>query len=215
MRGDSRRDLYAKALALCGLGVLAGAGAVVDYWPVGVRFPTAMALAGNPIAAVTTSAPAMSDETLARLETAGAPLAPPSIPSTTPAVLTSAVDDFATAHVAGADAAWPVMATGFAPGEPLPANRLSAPVVTYVRYDLPAVPTPFLLTIPAAQVPDVGDRLAAAFAGPVASGDDDNGFIRTAVRKTGSSIVRTGVVTGSSLVDAVRIVGSAVRRALP
>ena len=39
MRGDSIRDLYAKTLALLGLGVLAGTGALVDYWPSGVRLP--------------------------------------------------------------------------------------------------------------------------------------------------------------------------------
>ena len=39
MRGDSLRDLYAKTLAVLGLGLLAGAGAVVDYWPVGSSAP--------------------------------------------------------------------------------------------------------------------------------------------------------------------------------
>lgn len=34
MRGDSLRDLYAKALALLGLGLLGAAGALVNYWPV-------------------------------------------------------------------------------------------------------------------------------------------------------------------------------------
>jgi hypothetical protein len=39
MRGDSVRDLYAKALALIGLAVLAGAGALMDYWPVQGTLP--------------------------------------------------------------------------------------------------------------------------------------------------------------------------------
>jgi len=39
VRGDSVRDLYAKSLALLGLAVLAGAGALVDYWPVHNDFP--------------------------------------------------------------------------------------------------------------------------------------------------------------------------------
>jgi hypothetical protein len=39
MRGDSVRDLYAKALALIGLAVLAGAGALMDYWPVQGSLP--------------------------------------------------------------------------------------------------------------------------------------------------------------------------------
>lgn len=39
MRGDSLRDLYAKALALLGLGLLAATGALVDYWPVQTDMP--------------------------------------------------------------------------------------------------------------------------------------------------------------------------------
>ena len=41
VRGDSRQDLYAKFLALAGLGLLAGVGALVDYWPTDVRVPRA------------------------------------------------------------------------------------------------------------------------------------------------------------------------------
>jgi hypothetical protein len=47
VRGDSLRDFYAKTLAVLGLGVLAGAGAIVDYWPVGddpPSVPAAVAL---------------------------------------------------------------------------------------------------------------------------------------------------------------------------
>ncbi len=39
VRGDSVRDFYAKTLALIGLGVLAGTGALVDYWPVTSALP--------------------------------------------------------------------------------------------------------------------------------------------------------------------------------
>jgi hypothetical protein len=39
VRGDSLRDLYAKALALLGLGLLGAAGALVDYWPVPSALP--------------------------------------------------------------------------------------------------------------------------------------------------------------------------------
>jgi hypothetical protein len=41
VRGDSRQDLYAKFLALAGLGLMAGVGALVDYWPTDVRVPRA------------------------------------------------------------------------------------------------------------------------------------------------------------------------------
>lgn len=44
MRGDSIRDLYAKSLALLGLGLLGGLGAAVDYWPATLATPAAAAL---------------------------------------------------------------------------------------------------------------------------------------------------------------------------
>jgi hypothetical protein len=43
VRGDSLRDLYAKALALLGLGLLGAAGALVDYWPVQGELPAVQA----------------------------------------------------------------------------------------------------------------------------------------------------------------------------
>ncbi len=64
MRGDSLRDLYAKTLAVVGLGLLAGAGAIVDYWPVGEPWPAVPVVAGlQPdapvlVAAVTREIPA-------------------------------------------------------------------------------------------------------------------------------------------------------------
>ena len=48
MRGDSLRDLYAKALAILGLGLLGLAGALVDYWPVRSDLPVVAAL-GLPV----------------------------------------------------------------------------------------------------------------------------------------------------------------------
>ena len=48
MRGDSLRDLYAKALALLGLGLLGVAGALVDYWPVQGELPTVASILDLP-----------------------------------------------------------------------------------------------------------------------------------------------------------------------
>ena len=44
MRGDSLRDFYAKTLAVLGLGLIAGAGAAVDYWPVNAPLPVVIAV---------------------------------------------------------------------------------------------------------------------------------------------------------------------------
>ena len=51
MRGDSLRDLYAKALALLGLGLLGAAGALVDYWPVPSALPAVASVLDLPAAA--------------------------------------------------------------------------------------------------------------------------------------------------------------------
>jgi hypothetical protein len=48
VRGDSLRDLYAKTLALLGLGLLGVAGALVDYWPVSGQIPTVEAVLALP-----------------------------------------------------------------------------------------------------------------------------------------------------------------------
>jgi hypothetical protein len=49
VRGDSLRDLYAKALALLGLGLLGAAGALVDYWPVPSALPAVAAARVLPV----------------------------------------------------------------------------------------------------------------------------------------------------------------------
>ena len=85
MRGDSIRDFYAKTLALLGLGVLAGTGALVDYWPASTRFPVvspafrppdfALAVAAAPVAgelpaleAITSAQPALAPHVAPAIE---------------------------------------------------------------------------------------------------------------------------------------------------
>jgi len=63
VRGDSLRDFYAKTLAVLGLGLIAGAGAIMDYWPVGGELP--------PVPAARLIAP----------QVAGAPATIPDIPA--------------------------------------------------------------------------------------------------------------------------------------
>jgi hypothetical protein len=203
VRGDSLRDLYAKTLALLGLGVLAGAGALVDYWPVGVNVPDA--------------GPALDLPALAR------PL--PVSDRLSVRVLQAADVQRSSRHVSLTDRELPpqevftslpvTAASESGVGEPV---SLAAPVS---RTAMVMTPASF------ESVTALNDRyephlmLTAsetvelqAPASPSNSVESD-GFITGAFKKTGSSIVRTGVKTGTSIYDAVRVVGGAVRKALP
>jgi hypothetical protein len=195
VRGDSRRDLYAKTMALFGLGMLAGTGALVDYWPVGIRFPQPMATSGAapptvatalpvPPGALTTAYTLPVVERLARLRRE------PSEPSSLPVAL---------------------VAEGL--GVELPLAELPPPVLLLNARHEVSFPEAGLIGLPAGPPP------AAPAAGSTEAfsleRDDRPGFIRTAFIRTGSSLVRTGVRTGTSLADAVKVVGNVVRRAFP
>lgn len=208
MRGDSLRDLYAKTLALAGLGVLAGAGVLVDYWPVGLNLPR-----------VTSALPSTS--------------LPPRPPQLTLATTTDAARlprearspvDSAKPRVARALPAFPAVA---------PASDLGA-VVDLEPLDqapsLEPISVVAAVSVPDAAVPMPAGALLAENRDPVQSalllGDDaptlaavsheaEDGFVSDAFKKTGTSIVRTSRRTGASIVDAMRVVSGVVKRALP
>jgi hypothetical protein len=197
--------LYAKTLALLGLGVLAGAGALVDYWPTGVTMPDAgSALARPAIArAIAVNPATLTSPAIARaarrapraLETTMITSSAPAehyAPVTLPVVVSA---DLRVGHEVGIAA--PVLRTAAltsASSDPVPARMESL----YEPYTL-------------------GDDDFARYPEPASlmSDDDSDGFFSGAFKKTGTSIVRTGVRTGASIVDAVRVVGGAVRKALP
>ena len=201
VRGDSRRDLYSKALALCGLGVLAGTGALVDYWPVGVRFPAT----ASPVVATSVTA-----------ESAAASLGDPLVILAglldTPGPRTGLQDSafvIAAPSLSSIDyESLPVVAVGYDVGTAIEVQSLPEPALVYVRNEVPV--------LPGASVHLWAPR-SAEFDGafPQAAADSSRGFITGAFRKTGTSIVRTGVKTGASVAGAVRVVGSMMRRALP
>lgn len=202
VRGDSRRDLYSKTLALCGLGVLAGAGALVDYWPVGVRFyvPASPGLTSEAAAAST----ATSDDPLLML--AGLLDTAREIPATNQS---DRMQVAAPPLLASADyASLPVVEVGYDLGTALDMQSAPTPAFVNVRSDVPMLPGDQVHLMAPHPV-----QFDGAF--PQAAADSNGGFITGAFRKTGTSIVRTGVWTGSSVVGAVRVVGSMVRRALP
>jgi hypothetical protein len=188
-------------LALCGLGVLAGAGALVDYWPVGVRFPLAASPAvASPAGTSATTSDADPLSVLAGLLAApqqsiiDAPAPPARVE---PPVRLLAYESL------------PTMDAGFDIGTPVEIETLPAPAFVNVRNEVPTLPgSPVQLTAPAITQGLDEDFTRAASGG-------QGSFITSAFRRTGASIVRTGVKTGSSLVDAVRVVGGVVRRALP
>ncbi len=202
MRGDSLRDLYAKTLALMGLGVLAGAGALVDYWPSGAVLP-------------------IIDAGLAQPEMARALPVPDDQPNLLPA-----------AQVRRVRPALPVVQTAsferFVPR--LPDRALAETTDTLLNVSLapPPVAVPvqtFAFSVDYALGEEV--RLTepadwpmttlAMSTPPVALADDDDhgGLLTGMVKRTGTSIVRGGRKTGASIMDAFRVVSGAVRRALP
>jgi hypothetical protein len=102
----------------------------------------------------------------------------------------------------------PTVSAGFNLGAPIELESLPAPAFIQVRHEMPRLPdTSIRLAEPAS-----AGRLDGGFQ---RAADDDSGFLASAFRRTGTSIVKTGVRTGTSVVDAVRIVGSVFRRALP
>jgi hypothetical protein len=203
VRGDSLRDLYAKTLALLGLGLLAGAGALVDYWPVGVTVPDAGSALDLPALALPQP---VSDRLSVRVvRAADAQRSPRRV------VLT---DRQTVSRVAYASL--PVTAPSESGvGEPV---GLAAPVTRTAMVVMPASFEPMTASSetyePHLALAALDSVELQAPASPAGSADSD-GFITGAFKKTGSSIVRTGVKTGASIYDAVRVVGGAVRKALP
>ena len=196
MRGDSLRDFYAKALAILGLGLLAGVGALVDYWPVAAGTPALVA------------GPALGPALPALPKAANLPIVP------RPAVVAPR-RVVAPAPVPVPESIVALAATGDVPvGEPVPfvarVEFLAPAVVPAV--EVPAVPVellappPIVEFVPALTPPPM--RLAA-------SAQDDSGFLMGALKKTGAGIVKTGAVTGASIADAFRGVVGAFKKVSP
>lgn len=201
VRGDSVRDLYAKGLALVGLGVLAGVGALVDYWPTGVVVPTVAEAIAPPDAVDPAGAP--PDAAVAPVlvvaaaassrPTAGSVGTPPVISERPPALPTVPVQSLAFASGA-------VVLT--AP------SRRSMPAVALTRDAGAPIELSTLAPVVAVAA---SPRAAVAFY----EDEDEGSAIAGAFKRTGSSIVRAGTKTGSSIVGAVKSFGAVVRRVLP
>jgi hypothetical protein len=200
VRGDSRRDLYAKILALCGLGLLSGAGALVDYWPLGIKFPNSLRVQAEPTVVGPLRLP---ESALASIQDES---------HGTRALSQGRSDALVQRTHARQEepipGSLPVVATPAAlvpPAETVGLEAPPLPLYTLVRHDLPVVASIPLQALAPAPVwrSDLSDRTQ------IDSMDD--GFLAEALRKTRTSIVRTGMKTGASVADAVRVVSNAVR----
>jgi len=228
MRGDSLRDLYAKTIAVCGLGLLAGAGALVDYWPTGVVMPvvgpafaTPQLASALPVPASALKAPAL-DVAVVRRDTRDAQLE---------------ARDIRTAQLDARDVRRAQLQLGqSSESEPSRTFALDVTPVSSVEYgEAIALAEPSSLTLrasaayaslgqeiafgaPEAQNDDV--LVAAVYpAAPVASSSDSgNGFISGAAdtfRKTGSTIANAGSKAGAAIIGGFRTMTGAMRRVNP
>ena len=197
MRGDSLRDFYAKTLALLGLALLAGVGALVDYWPVSEAVPevTLAAVIEQPARAA--AFPVREMAIPVALAEAPAAVHPPA-------------------------AAYSLAALGVSRHVPVSSTmavRLSAPPA------LPDVTIVAADTVPATALPlSVPEPIVMPTLDPepiyqLAANDADDGFLTGAfgaVKMTGHSIVRGSAKTGTTIyeasVGAFRAVGGAFRK---
>ena len=201
--------MYAKTLALLGLAVLAGVGALVDYWPVGLTFPATQApallpdpvdrtlLAREPIEVVPVVAwaglPARERAAALKITSRQAQAEPPAFLTAETAATSGALVPEPVLFVAD-DA----LAAASSPARIIAATPDQAVTLDHALADEAAAPAPMRASVAAAS-----------------GGDDGDGLITGAFKKTGSSIVKTGARTGASIVDAMRVVSGVVRRALP
>jgi hypothetical protein len=176
VRGDSLRDFYAKTLAVVGLGLLAGAGAIVDYWPVGSPLPVVQSAAlPTPVAPV-----------LAQRLDLQVPLPRAEGPARARAALRAA--NLGTARFLTATLPALVPTRTVSPVvDPAPASVAAVPDVSLSVSDgLAELLEPQQMAWHEVEPP----RLQMAPA---------SGLIGGALRKTKDSIVRTGAATGSTL----------------
>ena len=207
MRGDSLRDLYAKTLALFGLALLAGVGALVDYWPASGALPVVASPMPGPVPVRLPDLASIDVDTLKRA--AAAPTAPraarprPALVRRVP--VNRPVD----------------VALHALPLVPVVDDIPVTDAVTLGEPPLPAAVTPVVATrlpapeieLPPAPVPGFGPSQPGSAGGDgSADGFFDNAT--SAFKKTGESIVNTTVKTGSSIIKAFGVVGGAFKKVI-
>jgi hypothetical protein len=220
VRGDSRQDLFAKSLALAGLGLVGATGALIDYWPGPTQLPQVAAInirRTTPLVQTLVDLRGLDLETPAR-----------AVP---PAMIAARAEQPAPGYAPER------AATRFFPDEWLDDTlRVSSNAEPRVAARLPMVQIALASTLPAVSLPaDVaslldavpGSPLDEARGGPavqpgnwrpmtppaVAADRADDGFFSGMLKKTGSSVSTSIGKASNSLVGAVRAVGGAVKKA--
>jgi len=201
VRGDSLRDLYAKTLAIVGLGLIAGAGAIVDYWPVASPLPEVAGLidthAQLPVLVQNLEQQIPAPEMrVVRIATA---------PQTLP--------------LRQRKLPWPAFGPKPATVKHHPASQSVTPVGT-------TAPSATVSMIPDAAPPveiwsqeilmgPQGHQFdMAALAGDPMTVAPSTGLLGGALKKTKESLVKTGVVTGGSIVKTGVVTGGTIADAV-
>jgi hypothetical protein len=211
VRGDSLRDFQAKVLAIAGLGVLAGIGALVDYWPTGTNVPAiqagSLARPGVPVPTPASVAAAREIEIETTVPLPALPVTRRARSVTQPATL----EPVATIAAAGA---LPI-------GEPLPLAAVELSLTQVVPSAPPAPATsapaePIALPAPPV-IASVENRTpyTPSFAPTFVAPESEPGFVMGTLKKTGAGIAKGSAVTGASIMDAFRGVAGAFKKVSP
>ncbi len=208
VRGDSLRDFQAKVLAIAGLGVLAGVGALVDYWPTGTNVPAMLA---GPLARPEVPVPTPASVAAARQTESVPPMAALGVTRRARSVAQPAAPEpVATMTAVGA---MPI-------GEPLALGTLELNLSQVVPAPPPAPATsapaePIALPAPPvlAQVDNRG--YTPTFTPTFVAPEREPGFVMGTLKKTGAGIAKGGAVTGASIMDAFRGVAGAFKKVSP
>jgi hypothetical protein len=210
MRGDSIRDLYAKTLALFGLGILAGTGALVDYWPSRVTLPVVESALALPDVAHSLPVPANPPEFAIRVARQSPREVAPALPVA--AVAVHVAPRLPVVDLTSLES--PLLVSTAALSDP-PAAALVLTEAFAAESDDTVLGQELRLSEPAPSWP--GPIAISASLQPVGTGldEDRDGLIAGAVKRTGTTLARTGRKTGSSIIEAFRVVTGAMRKALP
>jgi hypothetical protein len=231
VRADSRQDFYAKSLALLGLGVLAGAGALVDYWPAAIepprvatalRAPAPARMIGRPGGAASLGVPAaLPAVRLASARRAITVFPPRSVHVRSEALALSTVVEHPVAATTGtaalsADAVHDRSATPSTTLIPEAAPASDLTTIGAVAVANSGAPEPSVSASESSSgVVSDGRLLTDESRAASNPGAQDGGFISGAMKKTGVSILKGSTKTGTSIVGAFRALGGAVRKAFP